>query len=152
MMMALGMFVFSLPTVAYQTLRRQTQWRHASNPRMGAAPGYQYVGKGEDTFTLSGWFAPELAGSAGALKLLRRMGDTGKAYVLVDGSGEVYGAYTITEISEEQTLFYVNGQPRRLDFSMNLVRVDDSKARTLLDDLKLPIGALDGSVSDWGLA
>jgi len=38
MMMALGMFVFSLRTAAYQELQRQTDWRHASNNRIGAAP------------------------------------------------------------------------------------------------------------------
>ena len=151
MMMALGMFVFSLPTVAYQTLRRQTEWRHASNSRVGAAPAYQFIGKGDDTITLSGWFAPEFMGSAGALKLLRRMGDTGKAYMLVDGMGTVHGAYIIASMDEEHSIFYVNGLAQRLDFTLTLKRVSDEQARTLLDDLQLPIGAMDGSILDWGM-
>lgn len=152
MMMALGMFVFSLPTVAYQTLRRQSEWRHPSKPRMGAQPAYQFAGIGEDTITLAGWVAPELIGSAGSLKLLHRMADTGKAYVLVDGTGEVYGAYVIRDKSEDHSYISVNGLPKRVDFSLTLARVDASRARTLLDDLSLPIGAMDGSVADWGLA
>ncbi|WP_255468077.1 phage tail protein [Achromobacter sp. UMC71] len=146
------MFVFSLPTVAYQSLRRQTDWRHASNARMGAAPAYQYVGPGDDTITLSGWVAPELIGSTGSLELLRRMAETGKAYMLVDGSGTVYGAYVLLDIGEDQSLFYVTGQARRVEFTINLRRVDASRARTLLGDLQLPIGIMDGSVADWGLS
>ena len=38
MMMALGMFVFSLETLAYQELQRQTDWRHPSSPRVGVQP------------------------------------------------------------------------------------------------------------------
>ena len=62
MMMALGMFVFGLPTVAYQSLRRSTEWRHPSNSRMGARPAYQYVGPGEDTITLGGTVIPQIMG------------------------------------------------------------------------------------------
>ncbi|MNK86373.1 Phage P2 GpU [compost metagenome] len=149
MMLALGMFVFSLPTVAYQTLKRSRDWRHPSNSRVGAGPGYQFLGKGEDTIALAGWVAPELIGSSGSLTLLGRMADTGKAYMLVDGMGTVYGPHVITSMNEDQSLFYINGQPQKVDFSITLKAVSDEQARTLLDDLKLPIGMMDGSVLDW---
>ena len=45
MMLALGMFVFSLSTAAYQELQRQTNWRHASNSRLGAVPARQFLGR-----------------------------------------------------------------------------------------------------------
>ena len=54
MMLALGMFVFSLSTAAYQELQRQTDWRHASNNRIGAAPARQFMGRGGDAITLPG--------------------------------------------------------------------------------------------------
>ena len=38
MMMALGMFVFSLETLAYQEFQRQTDWRHGSTSRIGSTP------------------------------------------------------------------------------------------------------------------
>jgi phage protein U len=63
MMMILGMFVFSLPTLAYHELQRQTEWKHASTARVGLRDAHQYVGPGDDTITLSGWVAPELTGS-----------------------------------------------------------------------------------------
>ncbi len=132
-------------------MRRQSEWRHPSKPAHGRPAGlYQFAGIGEDTITLAGWVAPELIGSAGSLKLPHRMADTGKAYVLVDGTGEVYGAYVIRDKSEDHSYISVNGLSKRVDFSITLARVDASRARTLLDDPSLPIGAMDGSVADWG--
>ena len=71
MMLSLGMFVFSLSTLAYQELQRQTNWRHASNSRVGAPPALQFVGRGDDTITLPGIILPELAGSVLSLDALR---------------------------------------------------------------------------------
>lgn len=151
MMMALGMFIFGLPTAAYQTLKRQTEWRHPSNSRMGAGPAYQFVGKGEDTFTLGGTIIPQLFGTTSSLRLLRRMGDTGKAYVMVDGIGTVHGAFIITGLDDEASMFMVNGLPQKVDFTLTLKCVDDSQARPLLDDLQIPIDKMDGSILGWGL-
>ncbi|MDG4344400.1 phage tail protein, partial [Pseudomonas aeruginosa] len=52
MMLSLGMFVFSLHTLAYQEFQRQTEWRHASSSRIGAQPARQFVGRGDDAITL----------------------------------------------------------------------------------------------------
>ena len=52
MMMALGFFVFSVPTAAYNEFQRSTQWGHNSQSRVGQRPAYQYLGPGEDTVTL----------------------------------------------------------------------------------------------------
>lgn len=142
MMMALGMFVFGLPTLAYQQLQRDTTWRHAANSRVGARPGYQFVGAGEDIITLTGWISPELTGTGASVDVLRNMADTGNAYVLVAGTGNVLGAWTITSVSEGQSLFHVNGVPRRVEFTVMLTRVDNDTARTLLGELVLPAGAL----------
>lgn len=76
MMLALGMFIFSLPTLAYQQLQRQTDWRHAANSRIGAQPARQYLGRGEDDITLPGVLLPELAGSMMSLDEIRAMANT----------------------------------------------------------------------------
>ena len=127
MMLALGMFVFSLPTAAYQELQRQTEWRHASNPRIGAAPARQFVGRGEDVITLPGIILPELAGSALSLDALRLMANTGKAWPMVEGSGRIYGLWIIDSLSETKTLFFRDGTPRRIEFSLSLKRIDDDR-------------------------
>lgn len=127
MMLALGMFVFSLSTAAYQALQRQTEWRHASNPRVGAAPARQFVGRGDDTITLPGIILPELAGSALSLDALRLMANTGKAWPMVEGSGRIYGLWIIESLNETKTLFFRDGTPRRIEFTLILKRIDDDR-------------------------
>ncbi|MDR0182419.1 phage tail protein [Lysobacter arvi] len=125
MMMSLGMFVFALPTLAYQQLQRQVAWRHASTERVGARAAHQYVGPGDETINLSGMLVPEIAGERVNLDMLRELADQGEALPLVDGTGRVYGAFAIESLSETQTLFFDDGTPRKIDFQLALKRVDD---------------------------
>ena len=125
MMMAFGQFVFALETAAYQELQRQTTWRHPSNSRVGARPARQSTGPGEDTITLSGLIAPEFTGRRASLDELRAMGDAGSAWPLVDGGGRVYGQFVIEDLNETSTLFMPDGTPRRIEFRLQLQRVDD---------------------------
>jgi phage protein U len=127
MMLALGMFVFSLSTAAYQELQRQTDWRHASSRRIGAAPARQFVGRGEDAITLPGVILPELAGSPLSLDALRLMANTGKAWPVVEGSGRIYGLWVIESLSETKTFFFRDGTPRRIEFTLSLKRIDDDR-------------------------
>ncbi|KAF2410500.1 hypothetical protein SAMN04490179_2344 [Pseudomonas antarctica] len=127
MMLALGMFVFSLSTAAYQELQRQTEWRHASNNRIGAVPARQFLGRGDDTITLPGIILPELAGSALSLDAIRLMANTGKAWPMVEGTGRIYGLWVIESLSETKTLFFRDGTPRRIEFNLSLKRIDDDR-------------------------
>lgn len=127
MMMSLGMFVFGLPTLAYQDMQRQTSWRHPGNSRVGPRQAYQYVGPGDDTITLSGVLVPELMGRAASIDELRRMGDAGAAWPLVSGTGEVFGAFVIENVSETGTHHIDNGRARRIEFQLQLKRVDDQR-------------------------
>jgi len=129
-MMALGTFVFSLPTLAYQQLQRSTSWRHASTERVGARAAHQFVGPGEETVELSGLIAPELTGTPASLDILRDLADEGRPLALVDGMGRVHGAFVITSLNETHTLFLQDGTPRRIEFQLSLRRVDDESPAT----------------------
>ncbi|WP_442783281.1 phage tail protein [Collimonas fungivorans] len=126
MMMILGMFVFSLPTLAYQELQRQTSWKHPSTSRVGARDAYQFTGKGEDTITLSGWIAPELIGSVYSLDALRMMGDTGKSWILIAGTGRIYGSFIIDSMTEGRSVLASDGSAGKIEFSIVLKRIDES--------------------------
>jgi uncharacterized protein len=131
MMMSLGQFVFSVSTLAYQELQRRTSWKHASTSRIGGRNARQFTGPGDDTITLTGWFAPDQGiGKLASLTELRTMGDDGDAYALVDGAGKVYGAFVIEGLDEGQTLHQKDGTPRRVEFTLSLMRVDDGLVRT----------------------
>jgi phage protein U len=125
--MTLGLFVFSIDTLSYQSLQRTTSWRHNSQNRIGNRPGYQYLGEGEDKISLSGWLAPELVGDKLSLDRLRNMANTGEPYVIVDGNGLVHGLWVIKQITETKTLFWPNGDAKRIEFNINISKVDDSQ-------------------------
>jgi len=136
MMMALGFFIFSLPTLAYQELQRQTKWRFAETGVVGVRPRQQFIGLGSDDITLRGELRLEVAGKAISLDYLRSMGDTGKAWPLVDGVGRVYGLFIIDILNETKSVFLENGQAKKIDFDISLKRVDDNRV-DLLGDLIL---------------
>lgn len=133
MLMSLDQFTFSMSTLPFQQLQRQAGWRHPSVSRVGTRNAHQFTGAGDDTITISGWIAPELAGDRASIDRLREMADAGESYVLVDGTGAVYGAYAITGISETGTLHHSNGTPRRVEFTLSLERTDD--------DIPVPVQA-----------
>ncbi len=122
MMMALGAFVFSLPTLAYQDTQHQTAWRHESLPSVGTRPVNQFIGAGEEVLTLTGALLPAFKGSPLAVEILRNMAHTGQAHSLVSGTGRFLGNFVITRLTENATLFYVNGTARKIDFTLELKR------------------------------
>jgi phage protein U len=137
MLASLGQFVFSLSTLAYAELQRRTSWKHASTSRVGGRNARQFTGAGDDAITLTGWFAPDqLGGKLSSLAELRTMGDDGDAYVLVDGAGSVYGAFVIEGLDEGQTLHAKDGTPRRVEFTLSLMRVDDGLVKTKANTTK----------------
>ncbi|WP_175773556.1 phage tail protein [Paraburkholderia phenazinium] len=125
MMMSLDQFVFSLKTAPFKELQRQRNWKHRTSSRVGSRDASQFTGAGDDTITLNGLVAPETIGSIASLNELATMGDTGDAYVLVDGIGNVYGAFIIDGLNETQTYHTREGIPRKIEFSLTLKRVDD---------------------------
>lgn len=125
MMMALGLFVFGLPTVPYQQLQRQLAWRHPSNSRVGARPTAQFIGRGDETVTLSGVLYPEITGGRVSLAALEAMADTGKAWPLIEGTGLFYGLYVIEEQATTHSEFFPDGAPRKIEFTLKLKRTDD---------------------------
>jgi uncharacterized protein len=129
MMMCLGQFVFSLSTLAYQELQRQTSWRHGATSRIGARPALQFMGPGDDTITMPGTILPEF-GQRTSLDEIHDMGDTGEPFVLVDGAGRVYGLFVITDKSETHSYLDQLGRPKRIEFTITLKRVDDNTIST----------------------
>ena len=139
MMLSLGMFVFAIPTLAYEEMRRRADYRHARSARIGARDATQFVGPGDETISLSGAAFAELSDGQASLDQLRDMGASGDAWPLVDGTGRVYGAFVIEGIDEGQSHFLPDGTARKIEFSISLLRVDEdrdgSTANTAGDDL-----------------
>jgi phage protein U len=125
MLMSLGLFPFSLPTLAHDDLSRRTAWRHATAPRIGARDAVQYVGPGEETVSIGGTAHAELTDGRACLDQLRDMAATGQAWPLVDGAGTVFGAFVIQTLDEKHKALFPDGTPRAIEFSLELLRVDE---------------------------
>ena len=124
-LMSLGMFPFHMPTLAHDELQRRTDWRHARNGRVGARDAVQFVGPGEETISLSGSAYAELSLGRASLDELREMANAGETWPLVDGGGLVFGTFVITGIDERHKFLLEDGTPRRIDFVLDLLRVDE---------------------------
>ena len=124
-LMALGMFLFEIGTLPYTELQRRSDWRHPATPRVGARDASQFVGPGDETIGLSGSIYAEIADGRVSIDTLRDMADEGEAMPLVDGAGTVFGTFVILSIDERHAALMPDGRPRRIDFAIDLIRVDD---------------------------
>ena len=124
-LMALGMFLFEIGTLPFEELQRRASWTHARSARIGARDAVQFVGVGEETITLSGATYTELADGRVSLDELTRMADTGDRFPLLDGTGTIFGDFVIEQVDQRHTALLPDGTPRRIDFGIDLLRVDD---------------------------
>jgi phage protein U len=120
-MMALGPYRFAVDSSAYQQLVRSSQYRWPSQERIGRRPARQFVGHGEDTVTLSGVVHPHYAGGLGQVDRMREMAGRGLPLRLADGRGKIWGLWCIEGIDETRSVFFANGDPRKIEFSLTLV-------------------------------
>ncbi|SAK10837.1 P2 GpU family protein [Burkholderia multivorans] len=134
-MMALGLFVFSLSTLPYQELKRRRglALREQQTVSAGSRRG-QYVGEVDETIVLSGVLLPELTGGDLSLSVLEAMAEQHTAWPLIEGTGHIYGMFTIDDIDTARTLFFPDGAARRIDFTVALTRNDDINMLGIVTD------------------
>ena len=128
MLLALGLFAFGIDTLAFDEIQRKSSWRHATATRIGARDASQYTGPGDQTISLPGSVFTEIADGEEWLSEITRMGDTGDAWPLVDARGHVYATFVITSLTETMRAFWPDNTPRRIDFTIELLRVDEDPA------------------------
>lgn len=126
-LMTLGGFQFALNTAAHETLQRDTAYRWEKQDRLNREPAMQFIGAGEDKITLAGVIYPHFRGGLGQLNTMREMAGEGEPLQLVDGLGNVLGPYCIARVTEGQTTYVGPGIPRRVDFSLELVRYGEDQ-------------------------
>lgn len=126
-MMALGDYRFSLDTAAYDKLNRESEYRWPLQDRLTVQPAAQFLGPGAEKISLSGSIFPHFRGGLGQLDRMRAEAEKGESLLLTDGRGRVWGRYAVTKIAETQSVFFDDGTPRRIDFSIDLVRYHEDQ-------------------------
>jgi len=122
-MARLGDFTFSIDTAAFQELQRRSSYRWQKKDRIGRKPAQQFVGEDADAITLSGTIYPHYRGGLGQMAQMRAQAAAGEALPLVyadEHAGQYHGRWCITSIEETRRVFFDNGTPRRIDFSITI--------------------------------
>jgi phage protein U len=128
MMMILGVYRFAINNAAYQTLKRQSEYRWQEINRMGANPALQFTGFGVETIDLEGVIYPHFKGGIRQVSLMRAEAGFGKPLMLISGNGNAFGRWCIVKISENQSVFMKDGAPLKIEFSISLKRYgEDTK-------------------------
>ncbi len=56
------------------------------------------------------------------------MAEQGQPWSLVDGNGNVHGAWVIESLQETRSLFFADGTARKIEFRLQLKQVDGQGA------------------------
>lgn len=130
-MARLGAFEFSINTAAFQELQRVSTYRWEAKARIGRKPAQQNVGSGADTIRLSGTIYPHYRGGLGQIAQLRSQAASGEPLPLIyafESAGQYCGRWCVSEIDESRTVFFENGAPRRIDFTLSMVEYGEDNA------------------------
>jgi phage protein U len=133
LMMRWGEFKWGVPTSApkYQRMMRTSEYRWTAVDLIGQLAALQYVGPGAETVTLAGLFWPHDVQTEetfaddfnDALKMmdnLRAASEDGKPRQLADSRGKVWGEFVMVRVEESHDLFWMNGIPKRISFTVQL--------------------------------
>lgn len=115
-------FYFNLDTAAFNEVRRQTEFRWASQERLGRRPAQQAVGMGEDKLTLKGVIFPTFKGGLKQPDTLRSIGAQLVPLNLTTGYGQVLGSWCLRKIDEEHGALLAGGIPRKQSFTLEFIR------------------------------
>ncbi len=118
-------YYFNLDTAAFEELTRSSEFRWASQERLGRRPAQQAVGMGEERITLKGAIYPGWKGGLKQLDTLRSIGAQLLPLGLTTGYGEVLGNWCLKNIEEDQSAFLQGGIPRKQGFTLEFVRYGD---------------------------
>ncbi|WP_336288540.1 phage tail protein [Bartonella sp. CB60] len=119
MMLALGSFIFSVETAAYQTLNMSYDIPWVEQGRLGRKAALQLPAVANTEFSLTGVVYPDFKGGAGQIERLRKMAHEG-AHILVTGQGKILGKFVILSVEEKQSVFHKNGTPQKQEFTVKL--------------------------------
>lgn len=154
-MARLGPFQFSVESAAFSDLQRSASYEWQAKNRVGRKPAQQFTGPGADTITLSGVIYPHYKGGLGQLAAMRAMAGTGEPQPLVyafEQVGQYCGRWCITAIEETRTVFFQDGRPRKIEFSITLVEYGEDAGVGLVSGAGAQKGGLSGLLGAFGSA
>lgn len=134
MLMSVGPIVFDLTNnlVGYDLTSEQD---FARKDVIGARRPVEHMGAGTETLTLNGVLYPEKLGGAGAVDALITMKELGFPQLVMRGDGMVMGFFVITRVDARGEHLNAAGQPRRIDCTVVLEKVNQPLAASVFQSL-----------------
>lgn len=121
MLLSLGNFKFSVDAAAYNDLERTANYPWSKVERLGGTPQLQAIGKEHRTISIKGTvFTTYNNVGRGQVETLREMAAEMKPFQMVSGDGAVLGMWSITRISESESVFFEDGTPKKQEFTLEL--------------------------------
>jgi phage protein U len=118
-MLKLGEFKFEINTATYQSLKQSWEFNWQSQARIGKNPAKQFTGYSR-SIEMAGVMYPGQFGSRKHIDAMVAMAGRGRPLLMVASTGVPLGYWCITKIDSSGSVFFGNGEPRRIDFSLSL--------------------------------
>ena len=118
-MLRLGEFKFSINTAAYQTVKQTWDFAWQAQARIGTNPAMQFVGFSR-AIEIAGVMYPGQFGSRKHIDSMIAMAGKGKPLFMIGSSGVPLGFWCITKVEANNSVFFANGEPRKIEFSLSL--------------------------------
>ncbi len=74
--------------------------------------------------TFEGVLYPEITSGNLSLSALETIGFAGRPWPLIEGDGRIYGMYVLTRLERGKSEFDQYGNPKKIEFTLSLSRVD----------------------------
>lgn len=152
-MARLGSYQFGIDTAAFRDLQRVSTYKWQAKDRIGRQPAQQNTGRGADTITLQGVIFPHYRGGLGQLAAMRSQAAAGEPLPLIyafETAGQYCGLWCINSIDESRTVFFDNGAPRQINFSLSLVEYGEDAGADTLGSLITAVSDVAGAVDAAG--
>lgn len=115
-----GSFEFSIDTLAYRTLQRTAEWRWAEQALIGKTDCLQYTGKSARTVKLEGETHAGFGGGPEYIDKLYDLCDEGAPQLVVAGTGDIFGYWVATGLSDSTPVLLPGGGARSRNFTLDL--------------------------------
>ncbi|PRD40866.1 phage tail protein [Phyllobacterium phragmitis] len=143
MLYMLGTLAVDTRPFSIDKFDRQASADIASKGLMGAFPGKEFGGEGDDEITLSGRLLPTKIGGLDELEIVHEMRRTGTRFPVQRGDGKRLGWFAITRVSEGHTEILRDGVGFVVEHSISMTRVqpDTGAGQQIISGLLSLFGA-----------
>ncbi|MGE5509918.1 MAG: phage tail protein [Bacteroidota bacterium] len=112
---------FGVDDLPQTGLDRNLELRFDGAKRLGRRVAQQFLGVGEETVSIKGTIYPPQFGSFEMLEEMREEAMLGRPRAVVTRYGRYEGIWCIKAIKDTQTVYFKNGYPRKVEFTLELV-------------------------------